>query len=195
MNYSIADAQNQPVTVVVSQLVKPAQEKAFEELLEQIAKEALKFEGHLGINIIRPPSSGHPEYVIIFRFDSYANLKKWMDSDIRQAWVEKCQQLVVPEKGNEQMFTGLETWFSLPGKAIQPPPRYKMTIILWLAVVAMINIVPPIIAPIVKILPPILRSVITSAVIVVLISYLIMPFLTKLFAKWLYSHKHERSHT
>lgn len=187
MNYSV-NPENEPVTVVVSRLVKPGCEQAYEQWIKGITQEAMKFEGHLGIHVIRPPTDTYPEYVLIFKFDQYANLKKWIDSEVRQQWLEKSEHLV-QENPKVQILRGMEAWFTLPGRQIKPPPRYKMAIILWLAVFTLLNIVPPLLAPIIGGLPPILRLLITSAIMVWLMTYLVMPFLTKLFYRWLYPRK------
>ena len=45
-----------PVTVVVNRRVKPGTEKWFEEWLRGITAEAVRFPGHLGVNVIREPA-------------------------------------------------------------------------------------------------------------------------------------------
>lgn len=52
MSNAIED-ENQLLTVVMLQLVKPGYKQAYEQWLKGIANEAINFEGHLGINKIR----------------------------------------------------------------------------------------------------------------------------------------------
>gem|GEM_PF-1658035 len=56
---------------------------------------AHSFEGHEGINIIRPHDHDHPEYVVILRFDRYKNLRTWLESDVRKCWLEQAKPLTV----------------------------------------------------------------------------------------------------
>jgi uncharacterized protein len=80
--------------------------------MDGIIHESLKFEGHLGVNTIRPVEQSRPEYVIIFRFNTLENLLKWEKSQERKDWLEKSKDVVEGE-GKVQKFTGLEFWFTL----------------------------------------------------------------------------------
>lgn len=65
-----------PVTVIVTRKAKKGKIKEFEEWMDGIIHEAMNFEGHMGVNIIRPSAPSNP-YVIILRFNTYENLTKW----------------------------------------------------------------------------------------------------------------------
>lgn len=178
--------ENQPVTVVISQLVKPGCEQAYEQWMRGIANEAMKFEGHLGINKIRPQKGTRPEYVTIFKFDRYANLKKWMVSDVRKQWLAKSNQLV-QDSPDVQLLNGMETWFTLPGKPLKsPPPRYKIAILTWVAVYVLLNTLTYVLAPLIRVFPAFVGQLLISLLIVVLLTYVVMPQITRIFSKWLY---------
>lgn len=183
---SFAEDENQPVTVVISQLVKPGCEQVYEQWIKGIANEAMKFKGHLGINKIRPQKGIRPEYVIIFKFDRYTNLKKWMASDARKQWLAKSNQLI-QDAPNVQLLNGMEAWFTLPGKPLKsPPPRYKMAILTWVAVYTLLNIFTYVLAPVIRGFPAFIGQLLISGIMVVLLTYVVMPQLTRLFYKWLY---------
>ena len=122
MRFSVKN-ENLPVTAVISHLVKPGCEREYEKWLQGISAAAEQFEGHCGVSIIRPQDHTYPEYVIILKFDRYANLKNWLESDIRQHWIERSERLVQKPQ-NLQTLTGLEAWFTLPGngKSAATPP-------------------------------------------------------------------------
>lgn len=190
MSFSINN-ENLPVTAVISQLVKQGCEREYEKWLQGISVAAEKFEGHCGVSIIRPQEHAYPEYVVILKFDRYANLKNWLESDVRQHWIEKSERLVQKPQ-NMQMLTGLEAWFTLPGKPIQKPPRrYKMAILTWVAVFVLLTILNYVLAPVVGSLPALLRTAVNSGIVVVLLTYVVMPRVTKLFHKWLYPSERE----
>jgi uncharacterized protein len=65
-----------PITVIVTRTAKKSKIKEFEDWMDGIVHESLKFEGHLGVNIIKPVEHSKPEYVIIFRFNTLDNLLK-----------------------------------------------------------------------------------------------------------------------
>jgi len=174
------------VTAVISHIVRPGREQGYEEWFHGIAADARKFKGHLGVSAIRPRDHAHPEYVVILKFDCYDNLKTWLESNIRRQWIERLHPLI--EKSEEiQTLTGLETWFSLPSQPLKaPPPRYKMALVTWLGVFMTLAVLSRLLAPLLSGLPPWLNQLITTGLVVALLTYLIMPQLTKLFHKWLY---------
>ena len=63
-----------PLTVVVTWRVRRGREREFEAWRHEMAATALRFPGHMGIDVMRP-SGDDPEYVVIFRFDTYAHLR------------------------------------------------------------------------------------------------------------------------
>jgi len=184
-------AENQPVTALICQFVKPGFESAYEEWVTGISNAAREFEGHCGVSIIRPTKGSNSEYVIILRFDHYSNLRNWMESDTRKEWIKKANRLVRKAE-NVQLMTGLETWFSLPEKPLKlPPPRYKMVIITWLAVYSCITVIQYLLSPIFKLLPPVIVPIISTGIVVALLTYVVMPRLTRLFYRWLYPKSKE----
>lgn len=108
------EQDEQFVTVVISQLVKAECENAYEAWLKDITSVARTYLGHLGTNVIRPQLGVRNEYVIIFRFDNYENLKVWMTSRDREYWLNQAQSLVESDPYVQQI-CGLEAWFSIPG--------------------------------------------------------------------------------
>ncbi len=86
-----------------------------------------------------------------------------------------------------QVICGLETWFTLaPGEAIVPPPRYKMAIVTWLAVFPLITAMSYALQTAADILPVVARAFISSLVLVPLMTYVVMPRMTRLCERWLY---------
>jgi uncharacterized protein len=184
-NFSTTDSQ--PVTTIISQKVKPGREQGYEEWVKGIIAAAQQFPGHQGVTVLRPQRQANPEYTIILRFDSYQNLEKWLNSELRQEWIERSHPLV--EKPHEiQFFTGFETWFTLPDRPLQPPPaRYKMAIITAICVFTLVNLCNWLLSGLLSGLPPLLRSLIVIVLVVISLTYLIMPQLTKLLRGWLFS--------
>lgn len=142
---------NGPVTVIVTRKAKKEKINEFEEWMDGIIHEAMRFEGHMGVNIIRPTDPSNPEYVVIFRFNSYENLAKWEKSEIRKEWLDKSKEVAEGEPTVEKQ-TGLEFWFTPhsgtgtinadKAQAAVPPPRYKMAIVITGIIFVLINTVP-----------------------------------------------------
>jgi antibiotic biosynthesis monooxygenase (ABM) superfamily enzyme len=180
------EINDQSVTVVISQLVKPGCTEDYEDWLKHITSVARTYVGHLGTNIIRPQPGTQPEYVIIFRFDSYENLKVWMTSSDREYWLNQGKHLVQSDPKVQQI-SGLEAWFSLPGQILKTPPRYKTALLTWGVVYILINLLGRILTPLLQNIHPLIASLINSGIMVVLLTYVIMPRVSRLFSKWLYA--------
>jgi antibiotic biosynthesis monooxygenase (ABM) superfamily enzyme len=183
-----------PVTIAVSRRVKPGCEAEFEEIIAGITKAAMTFDGHLGTNIFRPINSADPEYLVIFKFDRMSNLRRWQESEVRRKWLARAETLTLCPPVI-QILTGLETWFTLSTQqAIVPPPRYKIALVTWLAVFPLISVINMLFGSVLNQLPLPLRSLVLTVALVSLMTYVIMPQMTRVFARWLYpstqqSHK------
>lgn len=181
----LPEQSDPPVTVDVVQKIKPGCEAAFEEVLAGLTEAAKAFEGHLGVNIFRPSNQADPEYRVVFKFDHISNLRRWEASAVRRQWLERADRLTIGAS-QWQILTGLETWFTLSTqRAIVPPPRYKMLVITCLAAFPTINLINFLLQPLHS-LPLLLRTLITTIVLLSLMTYVVMPRMTKLFAGWLY---------
>ena len=187
-----------PVTVIVKRIAKKDKIKEFEEWLSGISKEVSRQEGSMGIDIIKPTpnisNKSKPEYVIIFRFNTYENLDKWEKSPIRHEWLQKGRKLAESDYDVQKM-TGLEFWFtpyfkdeSSPMIPLQPPPRYKMVIVTIPVISILILTLVPQIHFLTEMLsiPFPIRLVIALTITVLLMTYVIMPLLTKLLKPWLF---------
>jgi len=186
MTSSSTSTETYHVTAVIAHLVKPGRQEGYEEWLRGIIPVAKTFEGHLGVQILRPKPGEHTEYVIVLHFDRHQNLKIWLESDVRREWIERVQPLI-QQPENVQVLTGLETWFELPKRPQKTPPkRYKIALITWMGVLLLSLMIGTLLNPLLAQMPWLLRQVLTSGLIVWLLAYFLMPQLTRLFYRWLY---------
>ena len=181
-----APGNDPPVTAVASRRVKPGREREFEEWVSRIFAAANRAPGYVGSEVLRPSDPGDDEYRIVFRFDHASNLRAWQDSEERQHWLEKSRPMLREEE-KVDVLTGLETWFTLPSKPAEPPPpRYKMAVVTWLAVVPVVFVMFSLFGQWLSLLPALLRTLVYAAVTVTLMTYVVMPRMTRLFSFWLY---------
>jgi antibiotic biosynthesis monooxygenase (ABM) superfamily enzyme len=180
--------QELPVTMVVTRLVKPGERERFEQWLHAVAADAMTFEGHLGLHVIRPGDAS-AEYTIIFRFGTPGQLRAWLDSDVRARHLREAESFFADE-GQVQQLSGLEAWFSLPGRpAATPPPRYKMALVTFAAVFSLLMLIQRLVAPLLEPLPPVARTFVVCVTMVTLLTYLVMPRLTRALSGWLYRRR------
>lgn len=176
------------VTWAVSRRIYPDRLADFEMWITGISADALKFEGHLGVGVVRTP----PEYTLIFRFDSYPHFQAWYHSSTRQQWLAQAAPLIEGAV-HEQLASGLEFWFT-PSTASQvsnfkAPAPYKM-VLLTTAVLAPLSwLLHQLLDPLVQRWPSWLILIFFPFITVMLMTYLIMPRVSRWFGAWLYPKK------
>jgi antibiotic biosynthesis monooxygenase (ABM) superfamily enzyme len=180
-----ADAPG-PVTTTVTRRIKPGHEADYEAFLAGISSEAQTFPGYLGVEIFRPASAGSGDYRTVYRFDSADHLRAWLDSSQRASWLERAEPHVAGPM-RTQVLTGLEGWFTLPTQpGVPPPPRYKMAILTWVTIFPLITLLVVALAPLVEGLPLVARLAVTTGMAVPLMTWVVMPRVTRLVHRWLY---------
>jgi antibiotic biosynthesis monooxygenase (ABM) superfamily enzyme len=174
-----------PVTTTVTRRVKPGHEAAYEEFLEGIIGAASRFPGYLGVEVFRPDGPGG-EYRIVYRFDAADHLRSWLDSDEHLSWLQRAEPHVAGPM-QTQFLTGLESWFTLPAQpGARPPPPYKMALLTWLTIFPLITGVVVVFGPLLNGLALVPRLGITTAVTVPLMTWVVMPRVTRVLRGWLY---------
>ena len=175
-----------PVTVYVTRKIRPDRVAEFERLLDQAIKTANKFPGYLGVTVFRPNRPRDHEYLIVFKFDKLSALLGWENSEERKKFHASAESLQVAPTQTSRI-TGFEAWFTLPQRpGLSPPPRYKMTLVTMLAAFPMLAMLGLTLGPALLKMPLLLRCLIQVAILIPAMSYVVMPTMTRLFAKWLY---------
>jgi uncharacterized protein len=175
-----------PVTTTVTRRIKPGHETAYEAFLEGIIAAASRFPGHLGVEVFRPATGAAGEYRIVYRFDTAGHLRRWLDSDEHADWLQRAEPHVAGPMRTE-FLTGLESWFTLPEQPGLPaPPPYKMAILTWATIFPLITLVVVVLTPLIRTLPLVVRLGITTLATVPLMTWVVMPRVTRLLRRWLY---------
>ncbi len=180
------------VTVVISRRVIKGQEERFEQLSSEMTHRASRYPGYLGADLFRPASANDPEYRIIFKFADEPSLAAWQASAERAEILEQIEPLLVSPSEVETL-SGIVNWFTLPGhNPVKPPPKSKMTFVSWLALYPTVTLIFFLFGDLLAQVPLLLRTLIVTAVVMVAMSYLLMPRFTRWFAFWLFP-KHEQN--
>jgi antibiotic biosynthesis monooxygenase (ABM) superfamily enzyme len=119
-------SHEEPVTVTVARRVAVGREDEFEQWSNELTRAASAFPGFLGAGMLRPSHVGEPWH-IVFRFDSEAHLQDWEKSSDRAGLLAKGGDLV--DSTDMHRVSGLETWFTLPGRTAPAPPKWKMFLV------------------------------------------------------------------
>lgn len=91
-------------TVIIGQRVRPGFESEFTAWQEEINVAASHYAGFLGAQIAAP-TAVQPDWVVVYRFDSVANVQAWVNSATRQAWLGRGQQYL-DGPATQQVITG-----------------------------------------------------------------------------------------
>lgn len=186
-------ALKDPVTLMVTRVPKPGRESEWEVLMSGGLRAARQFPGNLGATVLKPTGAGERAYRIIVSFDSFASLRQWEDSAQRLELVTQLESVESAPVLIEQA-VGLETWFQLPANAgspqpMIPPPRHKMMIASALGVYLTITPLLMVLRPVLDHLPLYVATMVLVPIAVVLLTYIVMPSITRLFRPWLYRER------
>lgn len=179
---------SEAVTVVARRRVKPGRESAYEDWLNRLTTAAAALPGYLGAEFHRPAAPGS-DYVSVFRFDSPDHLRSFETSELRRRFLGEVAPLVEADAAWERM-TGLELWFDPPkGTVVAQPSPHRMAVVLVAVVFVLVLAINLSAGPFMASWPLPLRLLVTVVLQVCLMTYVIMPRLTRALAPWIYPHR------
>jgi antibiotic biosynthesis monooxygenase (ABM) superfamily enzyme len=177
------------VTVLITRHVPPSQAAAFEATMAGMLEAAARFPGHLGGQVVRPgdPGSGDDPmlYHVVFAFDDEAHLAAWESSPERAHWLAQVQAHTVGEQRDR--VSGVEYWFQPPGGAPQAPPRWRVAVVTWLGIFPTVLFLFLTVAPWLEHWPLVPRVFVITVLVVVIMTWLVAPRLTRWLAHWLHA--------
>lgn len=177
------DTANQPVKIVIERRARPGAEEALRTWAEQFVAEASRSPGHEGGSVLSAP--GSRSHVILLRFASAASMTAWQGSPAYEALIRAADEVSLPGEAS-QVRSGLETWFTLPDMPAptKPPPKWKMALVTWVALLPMVIALAYALAPLR--LPFLVQASLSTAIPVAMLTWVLMPRLTRILYGWLY---------
>lgn len=175
-----------PVTIVVRRRVKPGREADYESWLTRLTEAAgSEAPGYLGAEFHKPVTLGG-EYKSVFRFDCLANLEAFERSEMRARMLKEVESIVASDAAWERL-TGLEVWFEAPkGTMVPQPSPHRMALVLIIVVFLLVLAINLTLGPFMSEWSLPLRLIATVTIQIVLMTYLIMPRLTRVIAWFVY---------
>jgi hypothetical protein len=172
-----------PVTVTVARRVAPGCERDFEDWYDGIIGAASRFSGFLGAGILRPHAMGG-EWHVVYRFADAEDLRRWEASPERAQWLVRAERFA--EETGVHRVSGLETWFAMPGRTAPAPPRWKMFLVTLAAIVPLVLLMNVLVLPVLSGWPMLARVLVFSGTLTGLMTWVVMPRITRLFRRFLY---------
>lgn len=172
-----------PVKVVFERRVRPGADAAFKRWSERFVQTAMRFPGHEGASVLAIPNS-ESQFVLV-RFASSGDLDRWQHSDEFASLIREADTLG-PAGEYSETKTGMETWFTLPDKPTpaRPPANWKMALTTWLGLFPMVVALGYIFKPFG--LPVLLEQALSTIIPTMMLTWAVMPALTRLLYGWLY---------
>ena len=159
-----------------------ARDAAAQDLLETAADH----EGHRGSVVLRGGSSDAPELYMVLSFDSQDAWQHWESSDLARRAIARLDQLTgVP--GDGHLVDSMAGWFNLPElSGLATPPKWKTVAVSFITFVPLLLVIQYLLGPLTANLDPIINLLLSSVLMIPLITYIAMPFMTRLLRRWLY---------
>jgi antibiotic biosynthesis monooxygenase (ABM) superfamily enzyme len=122
---------------------------------------------------------------VAYRFEDDAQFHAWHESPERAAFLSRLPPIATLV--SDEHLTGMETWFELPDRPGRPaPPRWKMVLATWIGVFPILALLQWLFGARLAPLPLIARVMLLTLVVVLAMTYLVMPRITLVLKGWLY---------
>src|SRR5579863_913707 len=169
------------VTVAFVRRVLAGHEAEYERLLSQLLERIRGVSGYLGVSVVH--DEDRRQYTSIARFDSLASLRAWEAAGMHARW-EADLTGIVEGAADVRRAEGLEFWFTSKHQAgPQAPSRHKMAAVLIAVVTPLVFALAPLLTLTLGHAPRIVRSFVGATLQVTLLTYVIMPRVTRLLAR------------
>jgi antibiotic biosynthesis monooxygenase (ABM) superfamily enzyme len=184
------ESERGPVTAVVTRDVTPGHESDYEEWAHRVVSASGRY-GATGHTLLTPDPAAPTRRVLIVQFPDEDGVRAWDESKDRDELVKEAEEF---SSLHIQRATGLETWFALPGRrAIVPPPRWKQLLATLVGAYPLVVLMSAFVLPRLTTWPLLLRSIVFPVVLLTLMTYVVMPLVTKAMRGWLYPPRRDQT--
>jgi antibiotic biosynthesis monooxygenase (ABM) superfamily enzyme len=175
----------EPVTIVVSRDVVPGHEAEYQAWMRRMIELARRFPGNLGATVLVPDAPPSNRRIVIHRWADEPSMHAWEASEERHRLLMEAEEFSTFQS---QRATGLETWFSLRDLGlVRPPPRWKMFVVTLMGAYAVGLLLALTLVPRLSDVPLLIRQAAISVAFTGLLTFVVMPRLTRLLRRWLYA--------
>lgn len=180
---------NKPIHIAVTRRIKPGCEAEFQQALREFFQTSF---GQAGVNgasmLVPPPGSSSSEYGILRTFASEQERDTFYASPMFKAWEERIKPLTEGTPEHREL-SGLEAWF----RSANPPPRWKMAIATYLGVLPTVMFLALTVGTVTRAWNFVLGNVVFNGCVVALLTWVVMPLITRLLHGWLHPQTKEKS--
>lgn len=172
-----------PIHLAITRRVRAGCEAEFERTVRDFIRTSFS-PGIDGVHLLSPaPGSGSREFGILRSFASEADRAAFYRSPAFQAWESRIRALTEGAPQHRRLH-GLEAWFRA---GTPPPPRWKMAVVTYAGVFAVTLPLTLAVGPLLRAWPLPLANAVFNLVVVALLTWAVMPVLTRAARPWLHS--------
>lgn len=184
-------AQKPPaVTRIARRRALPGHEEEYEADVREMFTLMKKHPGFCAAELIPPADTGG-DYQVVVNWESEAQLADWDNSDDRHDILHRMKAHAEGEPEHRRL-SGLEAWFEGPVvPASMKPPRGRMAVVTWMGIWPLASLFIYFLTPIWNRigLPFLLGTAINVALIVLCMTWIVAPRLTRWMQWWLVPKK------
>lgn len=165
--------------------VRPEALDDFRTVAKEMVGTVGRHPGHIANEVMEPADQSSPMFSFTMHFASEATLHDWLSSDAHRSFVARIRPLTSGHY-HAQVRSSLAGW--IPAQVGRTPPHYKSAIATYCGLLPSLLTLRWALDQLgIQILGPTLALAVTLAVSCTLMTWIVMPFVTKLLAPWLYS--------
>ncbi len=181
-----AKSDGEPVTTIMRQVVAADRRADYEDLLSRMLEEAPdSLDGYLGLDVHRP-GPDDDRYTLVVRFATLEQLVAFKRSEFSRRYLAEAASIVDTDPVFDH-YSGLEVWFSPPpGTTIAQPVRWRMMVMFASIGYALVLTLLAVSRATLDVVPEPARLALVLVTQVTLMAYVILPWLTRRFARWIY---------
>ncbi|MEU7803646.1 antibiotic biosynthesis monooxygenase [Micromonospora arborensis] len=178
-----------PVTVAIARRVDPGRASEMVAWMRAGTALAEAFPGFLGAGWVQS-GPGSAEWHMLYRFADAETLRRWEESPQRHWWLSSAQGIV--EHTRVERRTGIEGWFDPPLEhSVEPvapasPPRWKQAVTIWLAFFPLSLSATLLTSHFLAAVPLAARVLLMTLCLTPLMTYLVLPRITRALHWWLH---------
>lgn len=179
-------ARRLPVTVSITRRVDGSRLAEVTRWVQSGVNLANTYDGFLGSGWVRAHADSD-EWHMLYRFADADTLEAWEASEDRADWLYQGRELV--EVSRVERRTGIEGWFDEPQPGVPAaPPRWKQAVTIWLGFFPLSLAFAYLASSVVPgwhALWPLATVLITTLCLTPIMTYVLLPFVTRLLQPWL----------
>jgi len=176
--------ENQFVYTIHSSIAA-SQRQDYQIIQERMNHAAQAFNGYLGQDVVYEESDTGPAVKVTthVRFEELEQCLRWLDSPQRRELINQAEKLIGYQYRFRLDSNSFDQWIQAKGPS--RIPIWKVNLLVWLALYPSVMLLMWLSGPTLGNLPMPLNMLISNLITVLLTGYLLVPWLSRLYANWL----------